>query len=267
VKITGADLDAILTAIGRSSAPKANPALAASAGDRPMRTAKTLGAAGALIAAALIGGTLISTAFASAEGDAVDAAGLAIDAEAAEAYCDTFMDTLATELGVSRDALLPAAQAAANAVVDAALANGDIDEEQAEQARERIAEADGEGCGLIGGRGLFFAGHARGFAHGFVGADALDAAATALGLESSDLIERFGDGTSLEELATEQGVSYDEVKAAVLAEVQADLDAAVAEGMSQERADRVIERLTEWLDEGGQPGPRWGRRPGPGFGG
>jgi hypothetical protein len=228
-----------------------------------MRTAKILGAAGALIAAALVGGTLIGTAFAG--DDAVETGGQAIDAGAAQAYCDTFLDTLATELGVSRDALLPAAQAAANAVIDAALANGDIDEERAEQARERIAEADGEGCGLIGGRGLFFAGHARGFAHGFVGADALDAAATALGLESAELIERFADGASLEDIATEQGVSYDDVKAAVLAEVQADLDAAVAEGMSQERADRVIERLTEWLDEGGPGG--WRRGPGPGFGG
>jgi hypothetical protein len=234
-----------------------------------MRTTKTLGAAGALIAAALVGGTLISTAFAGAgEGDAVETGGQAIDAEAAQAYCDTFMDTLATELGVSRDALLPGAQAAANAVIDAALANGDIDEERAEQARERIAEAEGEGCGLIGGRGLFHAGHARGFAHGFAGADALEAAATALGLESANLIERFADGASLEEIATEQGVSYDDVKAAVLAEVQADLDAAVAEGMSQERADRVIERLTEWLDNGGEAGPRgWRRDPGPGFGG
>lgn len=231
-----------------------------------MRTTKALGAAGALIAAALVGGTLISSVMASGNEDAVETGGLAIDAESAQAYCDTFLDTLATELGVSRDALLPAAQAAANAVIDAALANGDIDDERAEQARERIAAADAEGCGLIGGRGLFHAGHARGFAHGFVGGDALEAAATALGLESADLIDRFGDGTSLEEIATEQGVSYDEVKAAVLAAVQADLDAAVAEGLSQERADRMIERLTEWLDEGGQPGPRGWRGPGPGLG-
>jgi hypothetical protein len=28
----------------------------------------------------------------------------------------------------------------------------------------------------------------------------------------------------------------------------------------------VIERLTEWLDEGGQPGPRGWRGPRPGFG-
>ncbi|MGZ8563841.1 MAG: hypothetical protein ACXWWU_09510, partial [Candidatus Limnocylindria bacterium] len=51
-----------------------------------------------------------------------------------------------------------------------------------------------------------------------------------------------------------QGVAYDDVKASILAAVQADLDAAVAEGMAQERADAVIERLSSWLDDGGEVG-------------
>jgi hypothetical protein len=49
--------------------------------------------------------------------------------------------------------------------------------------------------------------------------------------------------------------------------VQADLDAAVAEGMAQERADAVIERLSTWLDEGGELGGFPGGRHGPGRGG
>ena len=40
----------------------------------------------------------------------------------------------------------------------------------------------------------------------------------------------------------------------MLAAVQADLDAAVAEGMSQERADEALERVTTWLDNGGEVG-------------
>ena len=53
----------------------------------------------------------------------------------------------------------------------------------------------------------------------------------------------------------------------MLAAVQADLDAAVADGLDQARADAVIERLTTWLDEGGELGG-FGPRPfGPGRGG
>ncbi|MFP5326251.1 MAG: hypothetical protein ACLGHT_02075, partial [Acidimicrobiia bacterium] len=75
------------------------------------------------------------------------------------------------------------------------------------------------------------------------------------------------DAGSLQALAEERGTGYDELEAAVLADVTDDLEAAVEEGMSQERADAVIERLTTWLDEGGpvrqfKPGrggfhPRW----------
>ena len=220
-----------------------------------MRLFKTLGFAGALVAAALVGGTLIGSAFAVEDGTDTDTD------TARGAYCDVFMDTLASELGTDRDGLVSAGQTAANAAVDAALEAGDITEERATTMREGIAEYDGEGCGLLGkgfGRGFH-----HGMARGFLGGNVFEAAADALGLESSDLIGQVRDAGSLEALATEQGVAYDEVKASVLADVQADLEAAVADGMSQERADAVIERLTTWLDEGGQlDGLRGHRGPG-----
>ena len=223
-----------------------------------MRLFKSLGFAGALVAAALVGGTLIGSTFAVEDGS---------DAHSARGeYCDVFMDTLASELGTDREALVSAGQAAANATVDAALEAGDIGEERAATIRERIAESDGRGCGLFGkgfGRG-FHAGVAR----GFLGGNVFEAAADALGLESSELIGLVRDAGSLEALATEQGVAYDEVRASVLAAVQADLDAAVGQGLPQERADAVIERLTTWLDEGGQLEELRGRHgPRGGFGG
>jgi len=54
-----------------------------------------------------------------------------------------------------------------------------------------------------------------------------------------------------------QGVAYDMVKTAIVDALQEDLDAAVAEGLDQERADNVIQRVEPWLDEGGEP--RFGR--------
>ena len=177
------------------------------------------------------------------------------------------MDTLASELGTDRDGLVAAGKTAALAAVDAAVEAGDLTEEQATAARERIEAFDGTGCGWFG-HGIGFG---RGFAHGFdhgvgrglLGGDVFEAAADALGIESSELIDQLGDAGSLEALADELGVGYDSVKSAVLAAVQADLDAAVAEGLSQERADQALERVTTWLDAGGEVGGlRWHDRPG-----
>jgi hypothetical protein len=211
-----------------------------------MQPVKTLGAAGALILSALVGGTLIGSALATDE---------ATDPEttaAATEYCDVFMDTLASELGATRDELVSAGKAAASAAVDAALEAGDITEERATAIRERIDAADGTGCAWFGHG--FAAGALHGDGRGLLGGDVLETAATALGIESSALRDRLDTAGSLEALATEEGVSYDEVKASVLAAVQSDLDAAVADGLDQARADAVIERLTTWLDAGGELG-------------
>jgi hypothetical protein len=213
-----------------------------------MRLTKTLGFAGALIVAALVGGTLINTAVATDEtADAADTP-----------YCDVFRDTLTSELGVTADELTSAGKAAANATIDAAVAAGDLDEERAATLRDRIEAHDGDGCGLFGHAGAFGRGFGigmeRGIARGFLGGDVFEAAADALGMTSDELITAVHDAGSLEALAEAQGVAYDGVTSAILSAVQADLDAAVDEGLSQDRADAVIERLSTWLDEGGEVG-------------
>ena len=226
-----------------------------------MRLTRTLGFAGALVLSAIVGGTLIGSALAQDEGTDLDAD--------IGAYCDTFMDAFASELGSTRDEVVAAGKAAANAALDAAVAAGDVNEERASDIRERIEAYDGEGCAL---GGAFRLGFEHGFGHGatrgFLGGDVFEAAADALGIESSALIERLDEATSLEALAGEEGVAYDDVKAAILASVQADLDAAVADGLDQERADAAIERLTAWLDDGGEvDGLRFGHHgPRHGFG-
>jgi hypothetical protein len=230
-----------------------------------MRFTKALGAAGALIVAALVGGTLIGSTLAIDGTDSTD------DTMSGAAYCETFRDALASELGVTADELLAAGQAAANATIDAAVAAGDLDEERAEALRERIAEADGSECmgyGHAFGRG-FGIGFERGVARGFLGGDVFEAAADALGIDSADLLGELRDAGSLQALAEAQGASYDEVTAAILAAVQADLDAAVTDGLDQDRVDEVIERLTAWLDEGGEvgDGPGLGHGPSHRFGG
>jgi len=219
-----------------------------------MRLTKTLGMAGALILSALVGGTLIGAALAQDEETDGDNA----------VYCDTFMDAFAAELGSTPDEVVAAGKTAANAAVDAAVAAGDLTEERATEIRERIEAYDGSGCAFGGAFKLGFGhGLGHGEARGFLGGDVFEAAAEALGIESADLIGRLDDAGSLEALAGELGVAYDGVKASILAAVQADLDAAVAEGMDQARADEVMERLTTWLDEGGELGEFGPHRGGP----
>ena len=213
-----------------------------------MRLTKTLGLAGALIVAALVGGTVINTTFATDETpDAADTP-----------YCDVFRDALASELGVTADELTSAGKAAANAAIDAAVAAGDLDEDRAATLRERIEAYDGDGCGFFGRAGAFGRGFGigmeRGIARGFLGGNVFEAAADALGMNSDELMTEVRDAGSLEALAEAQGVTYDDVKAAILASVQADLDAAVEEGMLQDRAATIIERLSSWLDDGGEVG-------------
>jgi len=214
-----------------------------------MRTTKALALAGALIISAVVGGTLIGSTL--AQDSQTDAA--------TGEYCDVFMDALASELGTDRDGLVAASRTAAVAAVDAAVAAGDLTEERAATLRDRIEEADGTGCGWFG-HGIGFArGFGHGVARGVVGADVFEAAADALGIESSELISQFREAGSLEALAEELGVGYDEVKASIVASIQADLDAAVAEGLDQERADAILDRITTWLDDGGEAGEFRGR--------
>jgi hypothetical protein len=211
-----------------------------------MRLTKSLGFAGALILSAIVGGTLIGSALAT------DQEGTNTG-ETSE-YCDVFLDTLASELGTDRDGLVAAGKTAALAAIDAAVEAGDLTEERAADARERIDAYDGSGCGFFGHGLAFGGGFGHGFARGFLGADVLEAAADALGIESSELLGQLRDAGSLQALAEDLGASYDTVKSSVLTAVEADLDTAVAEGLSQERADEALERITTWLDNGGEVG-------------
>ena len=222
---------------------------------------KIVSGAAVLLAAAVIGGALMSTAFA---GDSdPDTDDLTDDGTA---YCQTFIDTFASELGVETAEVAPAAKAAAVASVTAAVAAGDLTQDQADAMIERINNWDGTGCGWIG---FHLGGGHHGAGLGFM-SSAFTAAADALGLEPADLREALADA-SLEEVANDQGVSYEEVTSAALAAAKTDLDAAVADGtITQDRADAIYDHLSTWLADGGAfEGHGWGggrHHQGPGLG-
>ncbi len=184
---------------------------------------------------------------------AVAIGGVATSAQEGDGPIGTFLATVAEKLGVTQDELKVAIEEARDETIDEAVAEGRLTEEQAERMREG---------GLPFHRRLHRA-----------GGHILDTAADVLEMEKDDLVAELREGNSLADVAAAQVIGVDGFKTQLLAEVQADIDAKVADGtITQEQADRLSEGLEERIDnivnaqpgEGGFGGP--GHRHG-GFGG
>lgn len=220
-----------------------------------MKNLKTLGFAGALVAAALVGGTLISAALAAPSGSAAPntvpnttSSGAPSTADAAK-YCDLWQKTFAAQLGVSVDQLVPAAKAASKATIDAAVAAGDLPKDVGDRMKAAIDNADGRGCRLLGGAFLQFGRHA---ARVDLRVDVVGAAATALGLDKATLVKDLRGGESLEKIAGDQGKTYTDVTKAIHDAAKTDLDALVSSGhLKQAREDAILAALDKWLAAGG----------------
>jgi len=217
-----------------------------------VKNVKTLGIAGALVAAALVGGTLISAALAAPASPGSGASGGNL---AGGQYCDTWQKAFADALGVSVDELVPAAKTATIAAIDAAVAAGDLTEERATALKDKINAADGKGCRFFGHP---FAGMGHGGDKAHFGGPLLSVAADALGMTPGELVQALRSGDSLQEVASAQGKDYDTVKQAIHDAVKTKLDAAVADGFDQARADEILSKLDEALAAGNFPAPGMG---------
>jgi polyhydroxyalkanoate synthesis regulator phasin len=154
----------------------------------------------------------------------------------------SFLARVADKLGVSEDELQAVIDDARTETLDEAVAEGGLTEQQAERMQER---------------GFPFVGQRLG--HGHVE----DAAAEVLDMSPDELMEQLKDGNSLADVAEAQGMSEDSFKAALLVQVQAQLDELVAEGgLTQEQADEIFQRTEDNID-----GIVTGEGCGPGFGG
>lgn len=216
-----------------------------------MKILKAMGLASGLVAAALVGGTLIGVVSASPSNTSDSSATLLGDETDVAAYCDQWRQSFADELGVSVDALTPAAKTATEAAIDAALANGDIPEDVAARMKEQLANADGDGCRLLGAGFHAWGRHAvrADWAHDWVGA-----AAETLDMTQLELVSELRDGSTLQQVAEAQGVDYDVVSQAILDAAETDLAALVDAGkITQERADTMLANLAERLSSGEFP--------------
>jgi hypothetical protein len=212
-----------------------------------MKNLKTLGIAGGLVAAVLVGGTLINAALAAPSTS--PASGSAADLAAKGAYCETWTKAFADKLGVSVGDVLPAAKAATVATIDAAVAAGDLTAERAAALKAKIEAATGNACRFLG-HPFFGPGHGP---HAVIGGDLVSAAAKALGMTPAALLEALRNGDSLKDVASSQGKDYHAVSQAVHDAAKADLDKAVANGLDQARANELLSKLDAALAAGDLP--------------
>jgi hypothetical protein len=189
----------------------------------------------AIIAVAALGGGVLQ-----AEEPAGTAQGAAYD------------QALADRLGITVYELHAARQGALDDVLNAAVAAGKITPEQAEKIKEHPFAAR---------RGLIR--HAAGELRDSI-ADIFGAAAETIGISSDELKSELMDGKSLAQVAAEHNVTTTDLKAGIMAEVETQLDQAVASGrITQEQADKISAGLAERLDKiieheggAGRPGLR-----------
>jgi hypothetical protein len=163
-------------------------------------------------------------------------------------FAERFKEALAEALGISVETYDAAVDQAQAQVMDEALAEGWLTDEQAQLLRWRMEQAPG-----IEMRGM---GHDLGrFGRGMMGAGdrMLSIAADALDLSLTDLLTALQDGNSIADVAAEQGVDTQVIVDAYVTELQEDLDEAIAEGrVTQNQADYALEqaeaRIIEQLD-------------------
>lgn len=188
-------------------------------------------------------------------------------------FATRFREALANILGISVEEYDAAVEKAQDQVVDEAVAEGWLTEEQAELLRWRMDQAPGFGMRGMG-RGLGRHGWGMG---GFLGENLLSIAADKLDMKLTELLTELQDGKSIADVAKEKGVDPQTIVDAYLAQLKENLDQAVAKGrITQKQADYLLqqaeERVTDQLDNtwSGRVGGPWGKGfPGmmPGLGG
>jgi polyhydroxyalkanoate synthesis regulator phasin len=183
-----------------------------------------------------------------------------------------FRQALADILGISVDEYDAAVEQAQDRVVDEALDEGWLTEDQAEMLRWRMDQ--GSGFGMRGMDKAFGR-----FEHGILGPgnNLISIVADQLGMSLTDLLTELQDGKSIADVAAEKGVDTGAIVDAYLAELKEDLDEAVADGrITQNQADYSLEqaeeRVVDQLDNTWEDGFRGGGHRGgmmgfPGMGG
>lgn len=165
------------------------------------------------------------------------------------AYCQLYLNTVASKLGKNASDLTSANQAGMQAVLDQMAKDGKITADQKTKLEQKLKDAGQNPCALLGRLGI---GHPGRGAGGLGGA--LSGARTAietkvagaLKISTSTLESDLKSGQTLQQIATSQKVDYATVKSAYLSAVQDQLNAAVTnKTITQEQSTAIYGKIQQ----------------------
>ena len=152
-------------------------------------------------------------------------------------------EAIAGVLGIGVDEYDAAIETAQGQLLEEAVAEGVLTQEQADQLLERMEGGFGfKGMPVgRGGRDGRMGGWMGGLENSLI-----NVAAEQLNLEVDDLLAELQDGKSIAEVAESQGVDPQTIAAAYIATLSETLaEAAAEERITQEQADQMLDRMTE----------------------
>jgi hypothetical protein len=181
-------------------------------------------------------------------------------ADSPSAESKAIVNDAAKSLGVEPSKLEAALEKAFEDRIDAAVAAGRLTKAQGEELKQRIESGD---FPLFGPPAF---GPGFGMPHPFF--HGLDAAASYLGLTEEQLESRLEGGKTLAQIAKAEVKSVDGLKAALVKDAKAKLDAAVKAGtLTKAEEQKVLKDLEQRIDDlvDGQLRPRFREHRGFGF--
>lgn len=161
----------------------------------------------------------------------------------------TFLDRLASNLGITTDKLQQGLKATANQYVDQALSKGKITQQQADAAKQKIANSNG-----LSPFTHFF--EHRDWAKDRMRAASWNDIAKALNMTPQDLRSQIQSGKTLKQIIESHNMTVDGVVSSVVSQVKTKLDAKVASGaITADQETKILNglqsRLTNLINNGG----------------
>ncbi len=165
---------------------------------------------------------------------------------AADEQCTQFQNALAQRLNTTPDKLQQAYKDTVKEMIDQAVKNGKLTQQQADSAKQKIDSAQGKCFGF--GAHILEA-HGKAMAEGAMLKVGFDAAAKALNMTSEQLKSALHSGKSIADIAKEKNVDLQTVKTAVISAEKAAIDQAVKNGkLTQQQADNAKSMLDKNAD-------------------
>lgn len=173
-----------------------------------------------------------------------------------QAYCNTFVGHLASNLGKSQDQVKKALSDAVSQTLNDAVKKGDLTQKQADAIKSRLGGSQVCAAGI--GDGIAHIGKEPGkgarIPH-FAGAS-LGEYAKALGISEQELRQNLQSGKTVKDIAASKGMDEAAFRSKLVNVTKADLDKQVSAGnLTQKQEDAILQRLQN------DPLPLWDRTP------